>query len=130
MVAESRPGYPIGGVESQPIGDKKGGVIWHTQGSGKSLSMVFYTGKIVLAMDNPTILVITDRNELHNLRTILPVFAQELASARRQTVRLRADNARLLEQVRRLQRQHVSRDGSHAFGGHRSAGAKGTTKLA
>jgi type I restriction enzyme R subunit len=47
-----------------PIGDRKGGVVWHTQGSGKSLSMVFYTGKIVLALDNPTILVITDRNDL------------------------------------------------------------------
>ena len=45
-------------------GDKKGGVVWHTQGSGKSLSMVFYTGKIVLALDNPTVLVITDRNDL------------------------------------------------------------------
>ena len=45
-------------------GDKKGGVVWHTQGSGKSLSMVFYTGKIVLALSNPTVLVITDRNDL------------------------------------------------------------------
>lgn len=45
-------------------GSRKAGVIWHTQGSGKSLSMVFYTGKIVLALDNPTILVITDRNDL------------------------------------------------------------------
>lgn len=45
-------------------GDKKGGVVWHTQGSGKSLSMVFYTGKIVLALNNPTVLVITDRNDL------------------------------------------------------------------
>lgn len=45
-------------------GDKKGGVIWHTQGSGKSLSMVFYTGKIVLALNNPTVIVITDRNDL------------------------------------------------------------------
>ena len=52
------------GVDSQPVGDRKGGVVWHTQGSGKSLSMVFYTGKIVLALDNPTILVITDRNDL------------------------------------------------------------------
>jgi len=51
-------------VKKQPFGDRKGGVIWHTQGSGKSLSMVFYTGKIVLAMDNPTIVVITDRNDL------------------------------------------------------------------
>jgi type I restriction enzyme, R subunit len=45
-------------------GDQKGGVVWHTQGSGKSLSMVFYTGKLVLVMDNPTIVVITDRNDL------------------------------------------------------------------
>ena len=42
----------------------RGGVIWHTQGSGKSLSMVFYTGKIVTALDNPTVLVLTDRNDL------------------------------------------------------------------
>ena len=45
-------------------GSRKGGVVWHTQGSGKSLSMVFYTGKIVLELDNPTILMITDRNDL------------------------------------------------------------------
>lgn len=45
-------------------GDRKGGVIWHTQGSGKSLSMVFFTGKIVLCLNNPTIVVITDRNDL------------------------------------------------------------------
>ena len=63
-VHESPESYGLTGVKSQPVGDKKGGVIWHTQGSGKSLSMVFYTGKIVLAMDNPTVLVITDRNDL------------------------------------------------------------------
>ena len=45
-------------------GDQKGGVIWHTQGSGKSLSMVFTTAKLVLSLNNPTILVITDRNDL------------------------------------------------------------------
>lgn len=45
-------------------GNRKGGVIWHTQGSGKSLSMVFTAGKIVRALNNPTILVITDRNDL------------------------------------------------------------------
>lgn len=43
---------------------RKAGVVWHTQGSGKSLSMVFYTGKVVLALNNPTVLVITDRNDL------------------------------------------------------------------
>jgi len=64
MVMESPESYGVPGVKNQPIGDKKGGVVWHTQGSGKSLSMVFYTGKIVLALDNPTILVITDRNDL------------------------------------------------------------------
>ncbi len=49
---------------SSEHGSRKGGVVWHTQGSGKSLSMVFYAGKIVLALDNPTLLVITDRNDL------------------------------------------------------------------
>jgi type I restriction enzyme R subunit len=45
-------------------GDRKGGVVWHTQGSGKSLSMVFYAGKLVQSLNNPTIVVITDRNDL------------------------------------------------------------------
>lgn len=45
-------------------GERKIGVVWHTQGSGKSLSMVFYTGKVVLALDNPTVVVLTDRNDL------------------------------------------------------------------
>ena len=45
-------------------GDNKIGVIWHTQGSGKSLSMVFYTGKLVQELNNPTIVVLTDRNDL------------------------------------------------------------------
>jgi type I restriction enzyme, R subunit len=56
--------YDLPSVNTQPKGDQKAGVVWHTQGSGKSLSMVFYTGKIVLALDNPTVLVITDRNDL------------------------------------------------------------------
>ncbi|MDF7675491.1 type I restriction endonuclease subunit R [Neisseriaceae bacterium ESL0693] len=51
-------------VDEQRIGDHKAGVVWHTQGSGKSLSMVFYTGKIVLTLNNPTVVVITDRNDL------------------------------------------------------------------
>ncbi len=63
-VQENPVSYGLPGVASQPEGDQKAGVVWHTQGSGKSLSMVFYTGKIVLALDNPTVLVITDRNDL------------------------------------------------------------------
>ena len=49
-------------------GDKRCGVIWHTQGSGKSLTMVFYAGKIILHpfMKNPTIILMTDRNDLDN----------------------------------------------------------------
>jgi len=47
-------------------GDRRIGVVWHTQGAGKSLTMAFYTGRIVLhtAMENPTVVVITDRNDL------------------------------------------------------------------
>jgi len=47
-------------------GDKRVGVVWHTQGSGKSLTMAFYAGRVVLhpAMENPTLVIITDRNDL------------------------------------------------------------------
>ena len=64
MVMEDPASYGVEGVKTQPLGDQKGGVVWHTQGSGKSLSMVFYTGKIVLALPNPTVVIITDRNDL------------------------------------------------------------------
>lgn len=63
-VAQDPASYGLPDVRTQPKGDRKAGVVWHTQGSGKSLSMVFYTGKIVLALNNPTIVVITDRNDL------------------------------------------------------------------
>ena len=51
---------------TQETGDRRIGVVWHTQGSGKSLSMVFYAGKLVISeeLENPTIVVITDRNDL------------------------------------------------------------------
>ncbi len=51
---------------SQPQGDRRVGVVWHTQGSGKSLTMAFYAGRVVLhpAMRNPTLIVMTDRNDL------------------------------------------------------------------
>ncbi len=49
-----------------PGGDRRVGVVWHTQGSGKSLTMAFYAGRVVLepAMKNPTIVMLTDRNDL------------------------------------------------------------------
>ncbi|MCL5257285.1 MAG: type I restriction endonuclease subunit R [Chloroflexi bacterium] len=51
---------------TSPRGDRRAGVVWHTQGSGKSLTMAFYAGQIILhpAMQNPTIVVLTDRNDL------------------------------------------------------------------
>lgn len=51
---------------SRTEGDQRVGVVWHTQGSGKSLSMLFYAGKVILhpAMENPTIVILTDRNDL------------------------------------------------------------------
>jgi type I restriction enzyme R subunit len=51
---------------ASPAGDKRVGVVWHTQGSGKSLTMTFYAGKVVRhpAMGNPTLVVLTDRNDL------------------------------------------------------------------
>jgi len=49
---------------ASPEGDRRCGVVWHTQGSGKSLIMAFYAGKLVLEMDNPTLVVLTDRNDL------------------------------------------------------------------
>ncbi len=53
-------------VASSEQGDRKIGVMWHTQGSGKSLSMLFYAGKLLAqkALKNPTIVVVTDRNDL------------------------------------------------------------------
>ena len=62
LVAEDRASY---GKEVIP-GSRKAGVVWHTQGSGKSISMVCYAGKLLQqpAMKNPTILVVTDRNDL------------------------------------------------------------------
>lgn len=66
IAAEHPSVYGLPTVAEQPQGDKRAGVVWHTQGSGKSLSMVFYAGKLVLApeMSNPTIVVLTDRNDL------------------------------------------------------------------
>jgi type I restriction enzyme R subunit len=65
MVFREAPAtYGLPAASDQPKGDHKAGVVWHTQGAGKSLSMVFYTGKIVRALNNPTILIINDRNDL------------------------------------------------------------------
>ena len=63
---EESPGYLARRQPGGQRGDRRIGVIWHTQGSGKSLTMVFYAGRIIRepAMQNPTIVVLTDRNDL------------------------------------------------------------------
>jgi type I restriction enzyme R subunit len=57
---------PDDGKRGGKLGDRRVGVVWHTQGSGKSLTMVFYAGRIIRepAMANPTLVVLTDRNDL------------------------------------------------------------------
>lgn len=92
---ESPENYGLPGVKKQPVGDRKGGVIWHTQGSGKSLTMVFYTGKIVLAMDNPTLVVITDRNDLDD--QLFDTFAASKQLLRQEPVQ--AENRDHLKQL-------------------------------
>jgi len=61
---------------SRADGDRRAGVVWHTQGSGKSLTMAFYAGRVILdsAMENPTIVVLTDRNDLDD--QLLGVFSR------------------------------------------------------
>jgi type I restriction enzyme R subunit len=58
--------YDAGPMAGGDEGDRRVGVVWHTQGSGKSLTMAFYAGRVILApeMENPTIVVLTDRNDL------------------------------------------------------------------
>jgi len=64
--AEPAGRYETGQTPGGSPGDRRVGVIWHTQGSGKSLTMVFYAGAVIHepAMENPTIVVLTDRNDL------------------------------------------------------------------
>ena len=66
LIKEKPESYDLESVEKQKKGDRKVGIVWHTQGSGKSLSMVFYAGKLIVdsRMGNLTIVVITDRNDL------------------------------------------------------------------
>ncbi len=65
-VGEQRGRYETGRQAGGEAGDRRIGVVWHTQGSGKSLTMAFYAGRIVRerAMGNPTVVVLTDRNDL------------------------------------------------------------------
>ncbi len=64
--SDERGRYHAAPMPGGDEGDRRVGVVWHTQGSGKSLTMAFYAGRVILApeMENPTIVVLTDRNDL------------------------------------------------------------------
>ena len=94
-ITEGPGRYESGEQGGGAPGDRRVGVVWHTQGSGKSLTMAFYAGRLIVepAMANPTIVVITDRNDLddqlfgtfarcHDLLRQEPVQAQDRADLR------------------------------------------------
>jgi type I restriction enzyme R subunit len=89
--------YGLPSARNHPQGDKRVGVIWHTQGSGKSLLMAFYAGQIIAhpAMENPTIVVITDRNDLDD--QLFGIFAM-CRDLLRQTP-VQADSREDLQQI-------------------------------
>ena len=66
LLADEQGRYEAGAQPGGETGDRRIGVVWHTQGSGKSLTMAFYAGRIIRepAMQNPTLVVLTDRNDL------------------------------------------------------------------
>jgi type I restriction enzyme R subunit len=66
QAAERAASHGEGHKSGGKPGDRRIGVVWHTQGSGKSLTMAFYAGRIIRepAMENPTVVVLTDRNDL------------------------------------------------------------------
>ena len=66
QAGDERGRYQAGARPGGDPGDRRIGVVWHTQGSGKSLTMAFYAGRIIRepAMENPTVVVLTDRNDL------------------------------------------------------------------
>ena len=80
-------------------GDKRVGVVWHTQGAGKSLTMVFYAGKIILepAMENPTLVLLTDRNDLDQQLFDNFVVAQDLIRQQPQQAKNREHLRELLK---------------------------------
>lgn len=80
-------------------GDKRGGVIWHTQGSGKSLSMVFYSGKLIIdpRMENPTLVILTDRNDLDEQLHETFTNCQQLLRQEPQKAESRRDLRQLLQ---------------------------------
>ncbi len=106
--AEGEPGvkegpgiYRTAGAPSDArrAGDRRIGVVWHTQGSGKSLTMAFYAGRVVVepAMENPTLVVLTDRNDLDDQLFATFAHCHELLRQQPQQARDRAHLRELLQ---------------------------------
>ena len=76
-------------------GDRKIGVIWHTQGSGKSLLMVFYAGGLIRELDNPTLIFLTDRNDLD--QQLFSTFSKSADILRQNPIQ--ADSRRTLREM-------------------------------
>jgi len=98
-VAEAPARYGAGRRPGGERGDRRVGVVWHTQGSGKSLTMAFYAGRVILhpEMENPTIVVLTDRNDLDD--QLFGTFARCRDLLRQEPVQA-ASRADLREQLR------------------------------
>ena len=98
-IADEKGRYEAGQKAGGLPGDRRIGVIWHTQGAGKSLTMVFYAGRIIRhpAMENPTIVVLTDRNDLDD--QLFGVFSRcrELLGQEPIQAKSRADLRKLLQ---------------------------------
>ncbi len=98
-IAEGPGRYEAGTNPGGDPGDRRVGVVWHTQGSGKSLTMAFYAGRVILepSMANPTIVVLTDRNDLDD--QLFGTFARCRDLLRQAPVQA-ADRADLREKLR------------------------------
>jgi type I restriction enzyme R subunit len=111
-LAEDPAVYGLPSIKDQPLGDHKAGVIWHTQGSGKSLLMAFYAGLLVFdpRMANPTLVVLTDRNDLDD--QLFATFAMCKDLLRQTPVQAQDRDhqaAARLAQQRRQRREHQDR---------------------
>ncbi len=84
---------------SSPGGNQRVGVVWHTQGSGKSLSMLFYAGKVIQQpeMQNPTLIILTDRNDLDDQLFNTFASGQELLHQEPTQANDRTDLQKLLQ---------------------------------
>jgi type I restriction enzyme, R subunit len=98
-VKELKGVYKAQLMKGGEVGDRRIGVVWHTQGSGKSLTMAFYAGRLAVhpAMQNPTIIVITDRNDLDD--QLFGTFSR-CAEVLRQTPEQAASREDLMEKLK------------------------------